>query len=66
MDARRLRKPPSDDLANPSKAVSRLAPCSDLAVVSDLSPDMTVTQRELDLLALLLGDRLRAILEDDS
>jgi hypothetical protein len=35
-------------------------------VVSDLSPDIPVTERELDLLALLLGDRLKAILEDDS
>lgn len=38
----------------------------ELRVVSDLSPNIPVTERELDLLSLLLGDRLRAILEDDS
>jgi hypothetical protein len=66
MDAPRLRTPPSQRLAQPRKDAPRPRKTSGLRVVSDLSPDIPVTERELDLLALLLGDRLKAILEDDS
>lgn len=37
-----------------------------LRMLSDLQSDIPVSDRELTLLALLLGDRLTAILEDNS
>jgi hypothetical protein len=66
MDVPRRRNSQSRSLAQPGKAAPRRRETDELRVVSDLCPGMPVTQRELDLLALLLGDRLRAILEDDS
>jgi hypothetical protein len=66
MDAPRLRTSPSQRLAQPRKAAPRPREACELRVVSDLSPNTPVTERELDLLTLLLGDRLKAILEDDS
>lgn len=60
------RDPSSRPLGGKTTPQLRASSPGSFSVISDLSHDTLVSERELTLLAVLLGDRLTAILEDNS
>jgi hypothetical protein len=63
--ASRPKKPPRYGSGASKPPANRVrAPNSFIRAVSDVSPDLPVTHREIALVALYLGDRLKEILED--
>ena len=60
------RDPRSRPLGGTSTPQLRPSSPGSFRVISDLSHAIPVSERELTLLAVLLGDRLTAILEDNS